>query len=190
MTVEEAQAYFNSLGYQPIFKTEQIDIPTDVPITRTDTWTVERNDGRAAPGPGGEYDLGPGETVGESTSVISKTYQVGATRQNTKMTAIAMSADGKTPIIEGVVKTGSGEISNSFPSSTGGGGTSKPAKKPAKSAKIKRYKDIDTSLQHLTDAYEKAKKQDTKRKCVKKQLQKCQRLDMQDGMQHFLIKGQ
>ena len=68
--------------------------------------------------------------------------------------------EGQAPQVKSFTVNGSWNNRDTSSGDTGGGGkTSKPAKKPAKSAKIKRYKDIDTSLQNLTDAYEKANKQ-------------------------------
>jgi hypothetical protein len=64
--------------------------------------------------------------------------------------------DGGAPVIESYTVNNPG---GNFGDSGGGGGKSKPTKKPKKSGTIKRYKELDDSLNEVSKAYDKVNKQ-------------------------------
>lgn len=111
MSVEQAQAYFNSLGYEPVFemRNETRTAPmygkrvyTDSPVIET----VEYGDGQVYP------------YVAEMTTHEEEVY-MGEQQQN--FVVPALSADG-TPKIKELRRTSSGAMNN-FSGSNGGGGS-------------------------------------------------------------------
>lgn len=111
MSVEQAQAYFNSLGYEPVFemRNETRTAPmygkrvyTDSPVIET----VEYGDGQVYP------------YIAEMTTHEEEVY-MGEQQQN--FVVPALSADG-TPKIKELRRTSSGAMNN-FSGSNGGGGS-------------------------------------------------------------------
>ena len=151
MSVEQAQAYFNSLGYEPVFemRNETRTAPmygkrvyTDSPVIET----VEYGDGQVYP------------YIAEMTTHEEEVY-MGEQQQN--FVVPALSADG-TPKIKELRRTSSGAMNN-FSGSNGGGGSpggggggkgggggSKPTKKKAEkrdSMKIEdRYSTVKAAI--------------------------------------------
>ena len=141
MTVEEAQAYFNSLGYEPEFVTEEKEIEQRNPITITET-----------------ADAGTRVEELEDGSKITwlkqrtNTYTDGYTTSKGKVDVIALGPDGKTPQIKSLTKKSSGSMNNSSSKNPGGGGDkgggskSKSAKKN-KTDVVNRYKEVNDKLE-------------------------------------------
>lgn len=151
MSVEQAQAYFNSLGYEPVFemRNETRTAPmygkrvyTDSPVIET----VEYGDGQVYP------------YIAEMTTHEEEVY-MGEQQQN--FVVPALSADG-TPKIKELRRTSSGAMNNFSGSNAGGGspgggggkggggGGSKPTKKKAEkrdSMKIEdRYSTVKAAI--------------------------------------------
>ena len=153
MTVEQAQAYFNSLGYEPEF--------------------VMTNEKRTAPMYGkrvytddvvmGEADDGT-PYVKEMTTHEEQVY-MGEQEQN--FIVPALSADG-TPEIKSVTKVSTGKMNNYSSSNSGGkkpgGGGGKSSdpkkldKKKAEDPELDRYHVITEQLERLNDELEKISK--------------------------------
>ena len=152
MTVQEAQAYFNSLGYEPEFVTEEKEIDQRSPITVTET-----------------ADAGTRvETLEDGTQLTwvktrTTTYNDGYTTQKGKMDVVALGSNGKTPQIKSLTKKSSGAMNNYSGANkggkSGGGGGSKPEKnkKSKKSDVVERYKEINDQIDDTREAMEKAK---------------------------------
>ena len=151
MTVEQAQAYFNSLGYEPEFvmQNEVRTAPmygkkvyTDEPVMDT----VQVGDS--------EYPY-----IKEMTTHEEQVY-MGEQEQN--FVVPAMSAEG-TPQIKSLTKTSSGKMNNSSSVNTGGkksGGGSEPkkTKKTRKADVVDRYKEINDQIDDVRDAMEDAQR--------------------------------
>lgn len=120
MSVEEAQAYFNSLGYEPVFEMTEQTVQSKKPIT--ETYTQDN---------GTSYETY--ETVNPDGSVSTQTVPfvrtrsfskiVGYTTQDEVMQVPAISADG-TPKITELKKINSGSMNNFSGSNAGGGSPS------------------------------------------------------------------
>ena len=161
MTVEQAQAYFNSLGYEPTFKTEPQEVTTTVPEYTTETATY----------PAGDYTYS--YTAPDGTTMtgtvpnyrqVSKTWQSGVSEQTQIMEVPALSGSG-TPEITSLTKTSTGAMNNSSGANPGGksgggggGGSKKPAKTPKKSDIVDRYKEVNDLIDDLTDKMNDASK--------------------------------
>ena len=151
MTVAEAQAYFNSLGYEPTFVTEEKDVEQRVPITHTKTTIVESGtDDNGAP----------------YFHTATSSWQDGFDTFTGKMDVVALSSDG-TPKIESLTKKSSGAMNNNSSSNPGGksskgggGGGSKPKKtadeRKSKDDYVERYKEINDQLDDVKDKMEDA----------------------------------
>ena len=155
MTVDEAQQYFNSLGYEPEFVTETQHVNTKTPLTRTHT----------------DYDITWGSIDIMGTDVPIPTIDRIETQTiddyadaTTAIETPALSADG-TPQIKSIKKTGaSAPLSSSKSGGSKGRDSSskskpaKPAKKTKKSDLIERYKELTDALDDVSDAMDKASK--------------------------------
>lgn len=153
MSVEQAQAYFNSLGYEPVFemRNETRTAPmygkrvyTDSPVIET----VEYGDGQVYP------------YIAEMTTHEEEVY-MGEQQQN--FVVPALSADG-TPKIKELRRTSSGAMNN-FSGSNGGGGSpgggggkgggggsgSKPTKKKAEKRDSMKVEDRYSTVKAAID---------------------------------------
>ena len=157
MTVEQAQAYFNSLGYEPTFKTEQKEVETVIPEYTTES--TAQIVGRTA------YEVpGGGTAYADTVRTVSKTWQSGSSTQTQIMEVPALSGSG-TPEITSLTKTSTGAMNNSSGANPGGkggggggGGSKKPAKTPKKSDIVDRYKEVNDLIDDLTDKMNDASK--------------------------------
>lgn len=166
MSVEEAQAYFNSLGYEPVFEMTEQTVQSKKPIT--ETYTQDN---------GTSYETY--ETVNPDGSVSTQTVPfvrtrsfskiVGYTTQDEVMQVPAISADG-TPKITELKKINSGSMNNFSGSNAGGGspgggskggGGSAPkhqaikAKKYESMKKDDRYSTIKASIEEVQRSLDK-----------------------------------
>lgn len=165
MSVEEAQAYFNSLGYEPEFVTEEQTATRNVPIERTHTdYELTTTSVTADLGPFGSHTLSlPGFDRLTTTSID------GYTPVEEKIQVPALSSDG-TPTIKKLTKKSSGAMNNYSGSNTGGkkpgssgsngGNGSKPKKATLtkKSDIVDRYKQVEDQLDDISDAADDASK--------------------------------
>ena len=165
MSVEEAQAYFNSLGYEPEFVTEEQTATRNVPIERTHTdYELTTTNVTADLGPFGSHTLSlPGFDRLTTTSID------GYTPVEEKIQVPALSSDG-TPTIKKLTKKSSGAMNNYSGSNTGGkkpgssgsngGNGSKPKKATLtkKSDIVDRYKQVEDQLDDISDAADDASK--------------------------------
>ena len=175
MTVDEAQAYFNSLGYEPEFVTEEKTATRNVPVERTHTdYELSETKVTADLGPLGSHTISlPGFDRLTTTSIE------GYTPVEEKIEVPALSSDG-TPTIKSLTRKSSGGMNNYSKSNSGGkspgssgggkggkgggggGGSNKP-KKPTKAKtvepteaknkddEIERYKEITEILDDLNN---------------------------------------
>ena len=131
MTVSEAQAYFNSLGYEPVFDTKEEPVEQRVPITITQSRIIEESDD------------------GKTWKTATSSYQNGYDTFTGTMDVVAMSSNGKTPKIKELRKKSSGAMNNfssSNPGGQSGGGSSKKASPTKKSNVVERYKEINDKI--------------------------------------------
>ena len=143
MTVSEAQAYFNSLGYEPVFETKEEPVEQRVPITITQSRIIEESDD------------------GKTWKTATSSYQDGYDTFTGKMDVVAMSSDGKTPKIKELRKKSSGAMNNFSSSNAGGksgGGSSKKASPTKKSDVVERYKEINDKISDSEKAMDDASK--------------------------------
>lgn len=140
MTVEEAQAYFNALGYEPVFETE----PATVPLTGTRTYTD---------------DVEIGEVNGYQyiAAATTRTEEVETGATQTIQVPILHEKNGKkVPQIKSLTKKTSGAMNNSSSINKGGkksGSGSKKDKKDLNQEK-ERYYEINQALDTLTKKME------------------------------------
>ena len=152
MTVEEANAMFEALGFEPTFVMEEKTLKTSKPRIITDTIDTSY-----------EEELADGTKI-PHTRTETFSYVGGYTDVDEKYQVPAMSNDGKTPEIKTLVKKATGSL-NDFSSLNAGGGSPGSSKKsstkntgPKKSIKPERYKEINDRLDDASNAYEKASK--------------------------------
>ena len=155
MTVEQANAMFDALGFEANFATEEKTLTAKKPITRTVTEDKSY-----------VYRLSNGTEV----PVIQQdtySYTAGYTDVEETVLVPAMATNGKTPIINSVTRKSSGSMNNYSPSNKGGGspGSSKKSggggsksKDPQKMDPLKderdRYHDINNELKKLNTQLE------------------------------------
>lgn len=163
MTAEQANAYFDALGFETQFKTEEQPIEQKVPKTKTVTEVAGYTNGTAT-GPDGE------PRNWEYPILSTYTYTDGYANETGTMEAIAMSTDGNVPQIEKITKKATGSMNNYSGSNSGGkspgsgkgkkggGGSTKPTSDARKSKDdyVKRYEQIEDKLDNLRDAMDKA----------------------------------
>lgn len=159
MTVEQAQAYFNSLGYEPEFVMQ--NETRTAPMYGKRVYTDDPVIGSVPDGNGGEYQYVKSMLTHEEQEYMGEHEQ--------NFVVPAMSANG-TPKIKSITKTSSGSMNNYSSSnsggkspgkSSGGGGSkSKASKKDLtkKSDVVDRYKEIDDSIHDLTRSLDKGNK--------------------------------
>ena len=154
MTVEEANAMFESLGFEPVFTTTTKTLTTSKPIIKTVTRDYS---GEVS----GENENG--ETYSERASE-TYSYVSGYTPVEETYEIPAMSNDGTNPTVEFLTKKATGSFNNFSADNAGGGslgGSKKSSAKntgPKKSVKPERYKEINDKLDDVSNAYEKANK--------------------------------
>lgn len=151
MSVEEAQAYFNSLGFEPEFVTEEKTVKRSIPQERTHTDYIVTE---------GTINIGGAEVPFPTIDRLSTTYIEGYKDVNEKIQVPAMSSDGKTPQIKSLNKLAPGSSNNysqknsGGPKLGGGGGGNKGSKvkKTKRSDIVERYKEITDQLDDIQDA--------------------------------------
>ena len=152
MTVEQANAFYRSMGFTPHFKMVEAVQAESVPLTTTyhhRDVTKEEN----------------GVPIDWVDTEYSETVQVPGGELHTMLPSMTVgTADGKKPQvpsteIESVTYTGGGSLNN-FSSSNKGGAQSKSKKadKVKKSDVVQRYKEVNDSLEKITDSMEDANK--------------------------------
>ena len=156
MTAEEANAYFDTMGFETTFVTAPQEVKQRNPIVMQRQTIV--NKGRDE------------ETGAPYWETKTETWNDGYSEETGYVDAIAMTttgADGKTkvPEIKTITKKATGAQNNFSGGNAGGGlpgGGSKTSSKkntgPSKSVKPERYKEIDDKLDDVANAYEKANK--------------------------------
>ena len=141
MTVDEAQAYFNSLGYEPNFVMHE----EQVPLSGTKTTTTVTKVGT---------DEATGFQYAAEQETVTQPFESGETYP---MMVPLLSADG-TPTLKSVTKKTSGAMNN-FSSQNSGGSSGKTSKaqkvdKTARSDIAKRYKEVEDSISDVNRALE------------------------------------
>lgn len=178
MTAEEAQAYFNSIGYEPTFETETQTVTHQVPLeAKETTYSVGVNWKTLGSLPeflgGGSISV-PYPTIKSTTRNLTEYDTV-----TEDIEVPALSADGH-PKIKSIKKTSSGAANNFSNRNSGGGspgggggkgggggGGSSPKHSAKKAAKYESTQDrygtikakidkVERSLDHLSDATDKA----------------------------------
>ena len=170
MTADEANAYFAGIGYEPVYSTEDIDTPTEVPNAQT-TMAVQNIGWNKASMTIGNFSL---PIALPNITYTTKSTPLDPSSAEGSMRLVSFSGDGKAPQIRGLRKKATGSSNNysknnsggapaKTPSKGGGGGSKE--KEPSKPKKIdttgeheiiERYKEINDSLDDLSDEYEKA----------------------------------
>ena len=152
MTVEQANAMFDALGFEPTFEVTTKELMTTKPVIKT----VTNDTSHTEIGPNGEEITYPAT---ETYSFVSGYKEIPETIQ-----IPAMTNDGSTPKITELVKKSSASL-NDFSSLNAGGGSPGGSKKsstkntgPKKSIKPERYKEINDKLDDASNTYEKASK--------------------------------
>ena len=151
MSVEQAQAYFNSLGYEPEFVMDEKTVMRSVPQERTHTDYVITK---------GYVDIMGSQVPIPTIDRITSTVVSGYKDMEEKIQVPAMSADGKTPKIKSLTKKSSGSMSNYSSSNkggkspSGGGGGGGGSKKKTKNDEIERYHKINKTLDYLKSSYD------------------------------------
>lgn len=166
MSVEEAQAYFNSLGYEPVFETELQDYTEQVPINESvdEVWDE--------PAPPFDHDGDP-ETPAvtpRKSHRKTKNWISGYDTVTYQKQVPILSADG-TPKVKSLIKKPGGKMNNYSGSNGGGkspgsggggggGGGSKPqkAERKKKTEVVDRYKEITDALNKNSKAMDNASK--------------------------------
>ena len=149
MTVDQAQAYFNSLGYEPTFVTEKKTVPLEGTRTYTENVVI------------GEKALNQGGATVPFQYIAQSDTRTEAIPMGTQEIDVpALSGDG-TPQIKSLTKTSSGSANNYSSSNPGGktsGGGSEPKKtqRTHHSSVVDRYKEVNDQLSDTRKAMEDA----------------------------------
>lgn len=160
MSVDEANAYFRSLGFEPNFETIEAPVTSKQPIVETLTEDA-----------GTEYVTYSQVNLDGTTSTTSapmiKTRQtsrtVGYTTSTEMMEVPALTTDGSTPNFT-LTRTNSGAMNNSSSSNSGGkkfgggGSKSKKVDLTKKTDVVDRYKEINDAIEDNSQAMDKASK--------------------------------
>ena len=159
MTVDEANAYFRSLGFEPEFVVT--NETRTAPMYGTKTYTTGIEMGTVKYGEDSEYPY-----IAEMTTRQEQVY-MGDHKQN--FVVPALSTDGKTPKVKSLTRTNSGSMNNKSSSNPGGGkkggGSKGGGSKKKDVSKLDRFKDeidiyheINTQLAILQKNYDKLAK--------------------------------
>ena len=154
MTVEQAQAYFNSLGYEPEFVTEEKTVKRSIPQETTHT----------------DYAITKGSIniLGQDFPIptidrITTTRVTGYEELDEVIQVPALSANG-TPEIKSLTKISKGSLNNSSGSNKGGkksggggggGSKSSPAKPSKKKDVVQRYATVENKLEEVREEADK-----------------------------------
>lgn len=106
MTVDQVNALFDAMGFEANFKTEPVLTKQRVPEYVTETIDA------------GTYEDDNGNTV---IRTRTRTYQDGYYEAEGYVDAIAMTTNGKTPVIDGITKKATGNYNNYSSKNAGGG---------------------------------------------------------------------
>lgn len=154
MTEEQANAFFDSIGFDAEFETEEKTVTSKKPITKTvtedDTEIVNR---------------GGTQVVLPATRTWS--YNDGYTPVDETISVVAMGTNGKTPQIKSLTKKASGVMNNASSKNPGGGSKSKKSggsSSKKKEEKIKneldRYHKINTQIEKVTNQLDDLEKEE------------------------------
>lgn len=154
MTAEQAQAYFNTLGYEPEFVTEEKTVTRSIPQETTHTdYAITK----------GTIDILGAEVPIPTIDRTTTTAVTGYKDMEEKIQVPALSNDGS-PKIKTIRRTGSPIPMKSSKSSgssgskkgkSGGGKSSSPAKKKEltkQSEVVDRYHEINNAIEDMADA--------------------------------------
>lgn len=155
MTVDEAQAYWNSLGYEPEFVTEQQTVKRSVPQERTHTdYAITE----------GYVDIMGAQVPIPTIDRITTTTISGYKEMDEVIEVPALSADG-TPQIKSLTRTNSGGSISNYSSSNpggkapgkksgGGGGSKTPKAKDRVKKDPKQLKNISNEAERYHEINE------------------------------------
>ena len=120
MTADEANAYFAGIGYEPVYNSEELDTPTNVPNAQT-TMAVQ-NIG---------WNTASMDVLGMSLPIklpnityTTKSSPLPPSEAEGNMRLVSFSGDGKAPPIRGLRKKATGAQNNYSSSNKGGGAPS------------------------------------------------------------------
>ena len=133
MTMDQANQYFEAIGYEPVFEMHEVDYTEWVPTTVTEV----------APFNGATKLEG-------ATATQSLTYESGGTYIEHSKWVPVMSEDGTGLKIKTLNKTVSGKAANTSSANKGG--------KKTDTGKTKRYHEVDERLSDLNRQYDKISK--------------------------------
>lgn len=164
MTADEANAYFDSMGFEAEFETEQQPVLKTGHGVRTVTTlepplTVDLGDGKSFQVPGGwEQKTYPGEEYQyvdyvDAIAMETKTNADGSTSKSPKIKKITKKATGSFNNYSS--SNSGGKPAGGKKGGGGGGSKSKPAEKvdlTKRSDVVDRYKEIDDTLADIEDA--------------------------------------
>lgn len=163
MTAEQASAFFESMGFEAQFETEQKPVVKQGHGTRTVTEMKKSMD----------VKMPDGTTMTVPSGWETKTYPGEPYTYVDYVDAIAMTTDGTAPKIKSITKKGTGSFNNfsssnkggaSSPgkSSGGGGSKSEPSKKDLNEDKVDRYEKVNVQLERLSAKLAKIQSQESK----------------------------
>lgn len=163
MTAEQASAFFESMGFEAQFETEQKPVVKQGHGTRTVTEMKKAMD----------VKMPDGTTMTVPSGWETKTYPGEPYTYVDYVDAIAMTTDGTAPKIKSITKKGTGSFNNfsssnkggaSSPgkSSGGGGSKSEPSKKDLNEDKVDRYEKVNVQLERLSAKISKIQSQEGK----------------------------
>ena len=146
MSVEQANAYFRSLGFEPTFETKKVPVTQELKGVRTTTKIVK---------------WGIGALAGHPEVIEQTSEEVPLGTKTEMMEVPALTTDGGKPNFT-LTRTNSGAMNNTSSvnagGSSGGGGSSKPAEPTKKSDIVERYKEINDKLADQAKVMDEASK--------------------------------
>lgn len=175
MTEEQANAFFDAIGFDAQVETDYKKEKTKEPVTET-TEMVEWKDSNIT------YDAGDGNKEtrhAKAKHTITSTKTIGYTESETVVPVVAMATNGKTPQIKSITKKGTGS-SNNYSSSNkgggspgksgggggkggkGGGSSSKPKKIDKTQDESDRYHKVNTQIEKTANNLDKLGKAEEK----------------------------
>ena len=154
MTADQARQYFESMGFEAEFEKHEEPVEQTSPITVRETRVRGYNTGIAK---------GPmGIPIPWSYPILEEaTYQDGSRTFTGMQTVMAMSTNGKTPVIKSLTKKGTGSMNNYSSKNIGGGSPGKSSKSGGGGGSPKDPNTIDP-LKEEADRYHKINTQITK----------------------------
>ena len=159
MTVDQANAFFDALGFETTFVTKEQDVTQKSPKTVTKTEVTGYTEGVADTPSGGSRKW--------SYPILRQwTYTDGYSEETGKMETMAMSTNGKTPIINSITRKASAPMNNRSSSNRGGSGGSKSGggggSQKARSKDIDRYHEINAKIEQNAHALEMLNKEESR----------------------------